>query len=235
MKFEWTKESNTWVKRFWYLQTTWTLFLYRSLKGKLYHFEECLCDCWTIKQIKRWNLIAWHNLSCWCFSKVCRIWNKHRHKHWESRSPIYGIFRWILARCNNPKNRWYKNYGGRWIKCLRKSFEHFYKDMWESYYTHIELNGEDNTSIERINNNWNYSKRNCVWATRIEQNRNRRTTRIIEYNWERLSIRDWCRKMWYSWSLISNRLNTGRSIEDAITLPPNRDRKLYRWCKRKSP
>jgi hypothetical protein len=73
--------------------------------------------------------------------------------------------------CNNPK---YKDYGGRGISvCDRwlKSFTNFYNDMGKRPSSRY--------SLDRINNNGNYSKSNCRWATCTEQSLNRKTSNII--------------------------------------------------------
>ncbi len=75
-------------------------------------------------------------------------------------------YRNILQRCNNPNSRGYKDYWWRGIKCEWKTFEEFYTDMKEWF--------DPVLSIDRINNDWNYCKKNCRWADRKTQINNRR-------------------------------------------------------------
>lgn len=77
-------------------------------------------------------------------------------------------------RCKYKSNASYKNYGWRWIVCEWKTFEEFKDDMYESYLEHVKKFWEKQTTIDRIDANWNYCKDNCRWATYSEQNRNKR-------------------------------------------------------------
>jgi hypothetical protein len=111
-------------------------------------------------------------------SQDCSNKNGHHIIHNKSKTRFYKIFKGIKARCNDKINL---KYGGRGIKCLWKSFGKFYEDMFKSYDEHCKIWGEKQTSIDRIDNNGNYCKENCRWATQKEQSNNTRKTIYIKY------------------------------------------------------
>ncbi len=75
----------------------------------------------------------------------------------------------MIARCYTPSSTNYKNYGARGIKVSEewRIFENFYKDMGEK---------PRGLEIDRINNDGDYERSNCHWATRSENQRNKRTS-----------------------------------------------------------
>ena len=84
----------------------------------------------------------------------------------------------MKGRCLNKNRDNYKWYGGRGIKVCPKwlDFINFKNDMYESYLIACNQLGERNISLDRIDNNDNYFKNNCRWATMKLQcnNRNKR-------------------------------------------------------------
>lgn len=120
---------------------------------------------------------------------------------------------WVLMRqrCCNPNNPDYCYYGGRGIKiCDRwlESFENFLEDMGEC---------PQKMSIERINNNKNYCKENCKWATRKEQSNNTRGNRILNFNGENLTVSQWSEKLNIGTKVILSRLKRHWGIERTLT------------------
>lgn len=159
----------------------WYLIVINKLPNKWrYTMRECKCKCGNIIKTYTSNLKTWHTQSCWCLQKekVSFIW-KSSKTHWMSKTKFYSTRCRIKERCYN-KNCWkYNLYWWRWIIISSewKIFSNFYNDMYDDFLTHILKYWKRQTTLDRIDSNWNYCKENCRRATYREQNKNRRNTR----------------------------------------------------------
>lgn len=182
----------------------------------------CKCECWTERFVQRQHLMSWASKWCWCEKdrKSAERLRRQSTKHWMEWSQPYRKFMSAKARCNNPNNDSYYRYGGRWIKMLRKDFQEFRDDMWDSYYEHIKQFWKDNTTLDRIDVNWDYCKENCRWTTWNEQHNNMSTNHSVVYKWIKYpSISRLSKETWKNYNLIRDRIKRWWSIEDAVDLP----------------
>jgi len=125
----------------------------------------------------------------------------------------YRIWIDIKSRCCNSKNKRYKDYGKRGIViCDRwlNSFENFYEDMGPR--------PSNKYSIDRKDNNGNYCKENCRWATRDEQCSNRRTNQLITYNGITQTRTKWAKEIGISANSLKRRILNGWTTEQALTV-----------------
>lgn len=168
----------------------------------------CSCRCKKSKQImvSSASLKSGNTKSCGCL-KIEKCVITHT-KHGLTESKEYKIWCGIKRRCYNKKYMGYKNYGGRGIKmCDRwlESFEYFYEDMGPR--------PSDSHSIDRIDNDGDYSKENCRWTTREEQNNNTSRNIYLTYNNVTKTISQWAKELNISSSTIKYRINKGWPVE----------------------
>jgi hypothetical protein len=192
------KQKNIVGKKFWML--TILEDLWKDTRHWAYTRYLAKCDCGNIKKTTSQYLSKSKYLCCWCKSYF-----KGTHK--LSYSRIYTIYTMIKQRCNNSIAKEYKYYWLRWIKNLWNSFEEFRDDMYNSYLKHVEKYWEKNTSIDRINNDWNYCKENCRWATKKEQADNRTSNHKVIIDWVTKGICEWCKYYNINRSTVRYRMN----------------------------
>lgn len=136
-------------------------------------------------------------------------------EHWMTWTRFYKIWDSIIDRCDRTTNSWYKNYWWRWITYDKKwgKFSCFMSEMHNDYIKHCKKHWEKQTTIDRINVNWNYNKKNCKWATRKEQNRN--TRRNLYHKWKCLS--QWCEELNLNYKTVFARIKySWYSFEKAL-------------------
>ncbi len=155
----------------------------------------CLCGCGKEGIISGGNLRNGHSKSCGCLKSkggVARAGNSH---------PLNGIWRGMKSRCNSPNNKSYPRYGGRGIKVCERwgDILNFIKDM----HPRTSLKH----SIDRIDNDGDYTPENCRWATWEEQNRNSRSNVNITFGGKTMCRAEWSREVGISYKCLVYRLS----------------------------
>lgn len=170
----------------------------------------CRCDCGVSRVVVGRQLLIGSTRSCGCLRRETTIRLKSTHGLCDLRE--HNIWANMLARCRNPKNKFYDRYGGRGITvCDRwKSFANFYQDMGSA---------PGGYSIDRIDNDGDYEPSNCRWATSREQSANSTLVHLVEFDGQQLPIAEWSRRFGVPAARIGKRLASGWDAEQAITRP----------------
>lgn len=184
-------------------------------RGKEYLWT-FVCDCGLEVERYKSAVINGNTRSCGCLrdEKISQVNKSHSMR----QTRFYRIWSSLKSRCNNDRTPTYRYYGARSIRCLWGSFQEFKKDMYPSYCLHVALFGEKETSIDRIDNDGNYCKENCRWATLVEQARNRRSNRIITFEDESKTVAAWAEEKGLKFPTLHKRLAKGWPVEKALTL-----------------
>ena len=135
---------------------------------------------------------------------------KHGHSKHGHESLTYKTWSAVIQRCTNPNASHYEYYGGRGITvCERwKIFINFLEDMGER---------PAGSTIDRINTNGNYEPSNCRWATKSQQERNMRNSRLLTAFGKTMALADWADTIGMNRTSLHARLRRGFSVERALT------------------
>ena len=140
------------------------------------------------------------------FRKIAQ--NSGRKQH-----PLYVVFCSMRQRCYDKNSRYYEDYGGRGIQVCERwlgldGFDNFVIDMGERPMGY---------TLERIDNNRDYSPVNCCWATRKEQANNRRSNKLFTIGSTTKNIKQWADEVGLSYKIVHQRIyRDGRSIQEAL-------------------
>lgn len=165
----------------------------------------CVCDCGGEKVVLACALRGQEVKSCGC------IPGRRRHNGKGTRT--YLIWKHMRGRCGNPKNKAWKNYGGRGIRVCQKweIFDNFLRDMGDA---------PPGQTIERDDVNGDYTPQNCKWANRTTQARNKRSNFLVEFRGEIKTLAEWAEMSPVSQQLVRTRyVRYGWSFEKALLTP----------------
>lgn len=187
------------------------------------HIYSCNCDCGKQTVVTRNNLMSGNTKSCGClYKEINHVTNYiHGGTSRNKRENLYMVWDSIKSRCNNPNHHAYKRYGGRGIKMC---------DEWENDYNafrewSINNGYQDNLTIDRIDNNGNYSPDNCRFVSYKANERNKNNNHKITFNGKTMCLTEWSDETGISYGVLNQRINIRHwPIERALTRPVTRKR-----------
>jgi hypothetical protein len=166
----------------------------------------CRCECGNEKVVSSAALNHNRTRSCGCLRAETAIERSRERTNPDAKrnSTLYHRWACMIQRCENQNNPSWHNYGGRSIKVCeawRNSYDVFIADM-----------GQPPTAkhtIERIDNNGDYTPENCQWALRSVQLRNQRRSIIATVEGKTLSAKDWAEQYGIPYSRITKEYRRG--------------------------
>ncbi len=134
--------------------------------------------------------------------------------HGLSYEPEYRSWQQMRLRCLDPRHAAYSGYGGRGITVCDR-----WKDAPTAFFEDMGKKPSPKHELDRIDNDKGYEPGNCRWATRKENDRNRRSNRHLEHGGERLTVAEWSERTGVRRDTIHKRLAGGWSVAETLTTP----------------
>lgn len=173
----------------------------RTLAGTMWN---CMCECGTEKTVGAYHLLRGSSRSCGCLKRVSST-----RKH-----PLYATWASIKTRTCNERSICYKHYGARGVSMApewRDDFLRFVEDMGDK--------PSPEHTINRIDNDGDYTPVNCVWSTRGEQARNRSDNVRVEHDGVSEVLVDFAVRNNVNYSSLAHRIKrTGETATEAAAI-----------------
>lgn len=182
----------------------------------------CKCSCGNQTLISKYNFGV--TKSCGCYKQEIK------YKHGGKNTRLYNIWKSIKQRCVYSSSATFKNYGGRGIKMCEE-----WKNNYSVFKEWALANGYDENAqrgvctLDRINVNGNYEPSNCRWINIQKQQLNKQNNRLITFNGETKTLKEWSDELGINYGTLQQRLDVAKlSIEEAFTKPIDKSKSRKR-------
>lgn len=139
--------------------------------------------------------------SCGC--RISELYLESRGTHGMTGHPAWVTWTNMRSRCENPKDKDYRNYGARGIVvCERwRAFNLFWADMSPTYRAGL--------TIERMDNSQGYEPENCRWRSWTRQANNRRNNVMMDTPIGRITVAQAARRYGFKSITLRKRIEKG--------------------------
>jgi hypothetical protein len=171
----------------------------------------CKCECGEIRPVIAGSLKNGSSQSCGCLTRE-RSSEKHT-KHGQCTRPEYAVWQAMNARCFNPNNPRYADYGERGISVCAE---------WRDFAVFIRDLGDRPSarhSLDRIDNSKGYEPTNCKWSLPHDQMTNRRCTRFVDVDGVKIPLATLAHEHSIPANTLRFRILNGWSLTDALSTP----------------
>jgi hypothetical protein len=186
----------------------------RPVPTRYYWLFNCDCGKTVVREKKAMFDGALLNKRSSCGCALASLNRQRQRTHGVSGLATYNSWRSMILRCDPGAKQQHPNHAGRGITIHKpwiESIEEFIKD--------VGLRPSRLHTLDRINNDGNYEPGNVRWATKAQQGRNRRTTRMLTAFGSTKPLVDFADEYKIKPACLKARLRSGMAPEEALTRP----------------
>jgi hypothetical protein len=204
------------------LTLTGVTYLKQSGKQKR-RVVQAICKCGKTRYYDYDLIKRGETKSCGCLK--IDVAREMSTTHGLSTHTLYKVWIRLKEKCNSPKSKAYRNYGGKGVKLC----EEWEKD-YVTFYNWAILSGwkeglqidKDKLFAERhgTKTGFMYSPEYCCFLSQRENKRYTNRTVYLEFNGQKMTISEWARELGVNRGVISNRLRCNNGdVEKTLSTP----------------
>lgn len=168
------------------------------------------CDCGKEFDEVPNRVLSGHKKSCGCHK------GKGALTHGCNGDPFYPTWWGMMRRCYHKSNHNYERYGGRGITVCDEWHDPSVFIVWARSTFPA---GHEDFTLDRINNDMEYSPENCRWVSAKTQANNRRSNVLETINGKTKTLSEWCTQYNIKPETVRARQKAGMDFETALTTP----------------
>ena len=177
----------------------------------------CRCDCGNTKTVDGVLLRQGETRSCGCLHR--ELVRERMTTHGTKHPRLHRVWAGMLNRTRNPNASNYKYYGGRGICVCEDWLDYASFEEWALASGYNESSEYGKCTLDRIDDNGNYSPENCRWVDQFVQANNQRSNKNIAIGEEIHTMKEWSQINNLSYTAVRARIRRGWDPIQAVTQP----------------